>query len=83
MRDYSQQNMRKSFQSMQTVPAAMQKEIRRYASARLIHGHTHQPGVCAHQKDEVYWQEYTLSDWDENPSVLCYNNTIYQFFHFQ
>lgn len=83
VRDYSQQNTRKTYESMQTMPAAMQKELRRYAAARLIHGHTHQPGVRTHLKSEGYWQEYTLSDWDENPSVLCYNDTIYQFYHFQ
>ncbi len=82
VRNYSQQNKRKSFLSMQTVPEAMQKDVQKFGVKRLIHGHTHQPGVREHQKNTTDWQEYTLSDWDENPSVLCYNKTKYQFYHF-
>lgn len=79
VRLYSQNNKKKALNSMQTVEAAMQKDIRKFAASILIHGHTHQPGCRVFGKDLDAWTEYTLSDWDENPSVLCYNETKYQF----
>ncbi len=79
VRHYSQNNIRKLPATLQTVPEAMQKDIQSFAAHILIHGHTHQPGLRAHQHDDISWEEYTLSDWDENPSILCYNKSKYQF----
>lgn len=79
VRNYSQQNTQKSPLIMQTVPKSMFIDIHAYHADLLIHGHTHQPGVRTHQNAKKIWQEYTLSDWDENPSILCYNKSIYQF----
>ena len=79
VRHYSQTNNRKLPATMQTVETAMQKDMQRFAADILIHGHTHQPGVRTYQQNAQSWHEYTLSDWDENPSILCYNDTKYQF----
>jgi UDP-2,3-diacylglucosamine hydrolase len=79
VRHYSQHNTRKLPVTLQTVPEAMQQDLRRFAANILIHGHTHQPGLRIHQKGSSSWEEYTLSDWDEIPSILCYNESQYQF----
>lgn len=81
VRNYSQNNTRKLPVRMQTVPTEMGKDIHRFAAQILIHGHTHQPGLRTHQEDAIVWKEFTLSDWDENPSILCYNSSQYQFIH--
>lgn len=79
VRQYSQNNRNKSVSNMQTVEATMHKDLACFASKILIHGHTHQPGVRTYGSGVQFWKEYTLSDWDENPSILCYNKTNYQF----
>lgn len=79
IRNYSQHNTRKSFTQMDTVDTAMQKDIRRFAADVLIHGHTHQPGLRTYEDGKKLWYEYTLSDWDENPQILCYNRSKYEF----
>lgn len=79
VRRYSQNNIRKPSINMQTIPEAMQKDVKHFSAQHLIHGHTHQPGAKKHPLENGFWTEYTLSDWDENPSVLCYNQSNYQF----
>ncbi len=79
VRNYSQHNTRKPQDIMQTVPDAILSEMRHFVAEILIHGHTHQPGLTTHQDGEHQRYEYTLSDWDENPSILCYNKSEYRF----
>lgn len=79
VRNYSQNNTRKLPIAMQTVPLAMYQDIQRFNAQTVIHGHTHQPGLQTHQEDMAHWDEFTLSDWDENPRILCYNNSKYRF----
>ena len=79
IRRYSQNNRQKIYESMQTIPSAMYHDIHRLKASVLIHGHTHQPGLRKHLNKFQSWREFTLSDWDENPSVLCYNRTKYRF----
>jgi UDP-2,3-diacylglucosamine hydrolase len=49
------------------------KDMHRYKVFNAIYGHIHQQG---HYQD-IYkffaYQRYVLSDWDDNPGVLCYN----------
>lgn len=37
----------------------------------VIHGHTHKPGLTQYSKD----RRYVLSDWDDKPKLLCYDET--------
>lgn len=39
----------------------------------LIHGHTHKPGKTEHKSDGDLFLRYVLSDWDDTPSILCYD----------
>jgi UDP-2,3-diacylglucosamine hydrolase len=79
IRSYSQNNTQKSLGKMDTVPAAMHKDIQRFSADVLIHGHTHRPGLRKYDHDGKIWDEFTLSDWDENPQILCYNKSEYRF----
>ena len=79
VRSYSQHNTKKLPETMQTVPAEMLKDLRRFGTDTLIHGHTHQPGLKTYPDGVKTWKEFTLSDWDENPSILCYNKSKYEF----
>ncbi len=42
---------------------------------KLIHGHTHKPGLTTHAYDGGEFQQYVLSDWDDNPLLMCYDKT--------
>ena len=76
VRQRSQDNLRKLPENMRTVADSMQAAIRSFGAQVLIHGHTHHPGRCVHQDGVNLWEEYILSDWDETPSVLCYNESF-------
>lgn len=79
VREYSQQNTNKSMQSMAMVVDVMLRDMSNIGANVIVHGHTHQPGLKVHHYKESDFQQYTLSDWDNNPSILCYNNAIYEF----
>jgi UDP-2,3-diacylglucosamine hydrolase len=74
VRDYSENNKQKSQQNMGIVPAAMIAQMRRYKTPVVIHGHIHQPGLTPHFHDGRIFQQYVLSDWDDNPQILCYDS---------
>lgn len=82
VRQYSQSNHRKTKASMQIVDRDMLAEMDAYQSYVLIHGHIHQAGLAVHQYQGLDFQQYVLSDWDENPSVLCYNKSRFMFSNF-
>lgn len=44
-----------------------------YKVTTLIHGHTHKPGLIQYKSEEL--KRYVLSDWDDIPQLLCYDNT--------
>lgn len=75
VRNYSQFNRVKPIQNMQVVPATMIKDLRRFKLNKVIHGHTHIPGLVKHAMSCLDFYQYVLSDWDENPAVMCYNKT--------
>ncbi|MCR9191260.1 MAG: UDP-2,3-diacylglucosamine diphosphatase [Gammaproteobacteria bacterium] len=79
VRQYSQTNTRKVTDKMDIVPKAMFADMHRYDTPALIHGHTHKPGLKVHQDQKLDLRQYTLSDWDENPLILCYNRSKYVF----
>ncbi|MGV3740447.1 MAG: UDP-2,3-diacylglucosamine diphosphatase, partial [Gammaproteobacteria bacterium] len=60
VRHYSQNNRNKSVNNMQTVEETMYKDLTRFASKILIHGHTHQPGLRTYGSGLQTWREYTL-----------------------
>ncbi|MFC3907629.1 UDP-2,3-diacylglucosamine diphosphatase [Legionella dresdenensis] len=57
------------------VPEAMRSHMTSLKLHNLIHGHTHKPGVKDYTWDSLQYKQYVLSDWDDMPRVLCYDNT--------
>lgn len=78
-RSYSQKNQRKSSASMDIVAKPMLADLCHFDAVALIHGHTHRPGLKVHRYQNADLRQYTLSDWDEIPSALCYNKSKFVF----
>jgi len=74
VRQYSANNNKLS-KNMLTVPNAILKSLRKARLDTVIHGHTHKPGLTTHTYNQDKFFQYVLSDWDENPLIMCYNNT--------
>lgn len=71
LRAHSQKNryQQKTFHDVEA--GVFLKELKNRGLHTLIHGHTHRPGLYKHQE----YQRYVLSDWDDKPSILCYDDT--------
>ena len=70
----SQENTSKPPASMDIVVPVMLEHMQKLQVKALIHGHTHRPGHTVHQHGGVDFQHYVLSDWDDNPLLMCYDN---------
>jgi UDP-2,3-diacylglucosamine hydrolase len=76
VRNYSQNVQKKSEEMMDVVHEDVVKHMLEFNADILIHGHTHKPGVNMHKiKRGQVVQRYVLSDWDDSPDLLCYDNT--------
>lgn len=75
VRQHSQSNRRKSMEIMDVVPEAVIQHMQILEVKTLIHGHTHQPGRTTYDLMSQAYQRFVLSDWDDNPQVLCYDNS--------
>lgn len=82
VRHHSQYNKRKPLATMQIVVKDMVAEMHKHNVLIIIHGHIHQPGLTIHQQSGAAFHQYVLSDWDENPTILCYNRSNYIFSNF-
>ena len=80
VRTLSQSNQNKSMEEMDVVPAAVTKHMSQYKVTTLIHGHTHKPGLTNFTNNLQEFKRYVLSDWDDSPKFLCYDNTIGVYF---
>ena len=79
IRHYSQSNTRKSPGKLEIVSKIMLKTMQAHQALILIHGHIHQAGLTNHLHQGLNYRQYVLSDWDEYPSVLCYNQKKFSF----
>ncbi|MGR9086512.1 MAG: UDP-2,3-diacylglucosamine diphosphatase [Gammaproteobacteria bacterium] len=53
--------------------------MRKYGCMRLIHGHTHRPGVHSFEIDGQAAQRFVLADWKkESAEVLCWTRAGYR-----
>ncbi|OEH46131.1 UDP-2,3-diacylglucosamine hydrolase [Legionella parisiensis] len=68
-------NSNKSMEEMGVVTEEIIKHMSYYQVNILIHGHTHKPGMTSYQNSSKILKRYVLSDWDDKPQVLCYDNT--------
>lgn len=69
VRQHSRDNQRKPSWKMAIVPNVMIGHMDQCQVKKVIHGHIHQPGLTTHAGN---YQQYVLSDWDDEPQVLCY-----------
>ncbi|OGV37967.1 MAG: UDP-2,3-diacylglucosamine diphosphatase [Legionellales bacterium RIFCSPHIGHO2_12_FULL_35_11] len=75
VRRYSQNNRSKPVADMITVPTEIVKHLSRNQVDIVVHGHTHTPGLVKHNDKKGNFYQYVLSDWEEKPLIMCYNNT--------
>lgn len=75
VREHSQENRKKSARYMDIVPASLLQHMQAMGTQVLIHGHIHKPGLTTHEEQSKLYRQYVLSDWDDNPSILCYDET--------
>ena len=75
-------NRHKSLEKMAISAKSMLKHLKHFNADVVVHGHIHQPGVTSHATTAgtSSIKQYVLSDWDENPLYLCYNETTWSYF---
>lgn len=76
VRQYSLSQYKKKTKSearTDIVVKAMLNDMQKNNTITIIHGHTHRPGITHHLYNGVTYTHYVLSDWDNDPSPLCYN----------
>ncbi|MBI2786439.1 MAG: UDP-2,3-diacylglucosamine diphosphatase [Legionella longbeachae] len=83
VRHRSQMSQNKSIEKMDVVAPSVIQHMVHYQVRQLIHGHTHKPGLTTYQNNNQELKRYVLSDWDDRPHLLCYDNTKgFYFTHF-
>lgn len=58
-----------------TIPKSISSHLHKFKLNTVIHGHTHTPGLITHNDKYGVFYQYILSDWDEKPMIMCYNQT--------
>jgi len=76
VRQHSMSNTSKTLEQMDVVAETVIKVMKDHKINTLIHGHTHKSGLTNYELNGVKLQRYVLSDWDDNPQILCYDNTM-------
>lgn len=75
VRQISMNNTTKSASTMDVVPESAIKAMIKHKVKTLIHGHTHKPGLTAYETRQGTLKRYVLSDWDDKPQIMCYDET--------
>lgn len=75
VRKHSHTNYNKSAEQMDVVAESVITHMIKYQVKTLIHGHTHKPGLSLYDHSNSELRRYVLSDWDDTPQALCYDNT--------
>jgi len=73
IRNRSQINRGKPAYQFDIVPSTMLKHMKQLNVETLIHGHTHKPGLTIHELEGIKYRQFVLSDWDDNPLLMCYD----------
>lgn len=75
VRKLSQTSYNKPVEQMDVVAESVIAHMNKYQVKTLIHGHTHKPGLSCYENTVSELTRYVLSDWDDTPQSLCYDNT--------
>ncbi len=74
-RDQSQQQTREKIEAIMDVnQETVAKFMREHGVKRLVHGHTHRPGIHEFDLDGQAAQRIVLGDWAPRPSLLLVDN---------
>ncbi len=73
VREHSQANRKKSIPYMDIVTPVMLSHMQQLHVRFLVHGHIHKPGLMTHEYHGENYYQYVLSDWDDIPSLMCYD----------
>lgn len=74
VRQHSQNHHNKPVTQLAIVPSVMLAHMQKLKVKTLIHGHTHQPGLTQYNEKGQLMSQFVLSDWDDTPTLLCYDN---------
>lgn len=74
VRYQSQINQKKTKEEMDVVLESVTKHMLEHKATELIHGHTHKPGSTTYRNYPYELTRYVLSDWDDKPNLLCYDD---------
>lgn len=75
VRQKSQKMHQKRQTYVDVMPPAIIQELDRHGTDTMIHGHTHRPGMNTYTKADKLYFQYILSDWDDNPKLMCYDRS--------
>ena len=75
-RSEAQHKQVKPLTQMDVVSSKLLTHMQQLKVTTLLHGHTHRPGLTTHDYRGEQYQQYVLSDWDDNPQIMCYDKTI-------
>lgn len=75
VRTISANKQNKPVEEMDVVADAVIEHMSKFQISTLIHGHTHRPGITKYDKGSKELTRFVLSDWDDTPQLLCYDNT--------
>lgn len=81
VRQNSQNNRKKPTYTMDVVPESLLAHMQQFNVTTVIHGHTHKPGLTTHTHKGLTYQQYVLSDWDDNPLLMCYDKSTGFYFN--
>ena len=57
----------------QLVKSKLYADMHKYGVMSVIYGHIHRPGTQQTSWNQMFMKEYVLSDWDDDPHIICYN----------
>lgn len=73
----------KSPEQMDVVQEAFIADMQLHQVTHLIHGHTHRQNLHEYNINGIIFKRFVLSDWDDNPIFLCYDEASgFYFNHF-
>ncbi|WP_298624988.1 UDP-2,3-diacylglucosamine diphosphatase [uncultured Legionella sp.] len=75
VRTMSSKKHNKPMDEMDVVKETVIAHMSKFKVSTLIHGHTHKPGITEYDTGIHKLTRFVLSDWDDRPKLLCYDNT--------
>lgn len=73
VRKRSAANNTKTAENLNIVVKTMIKDLQKRGATIIIHGHIHKPAFTQYVIKNNLYSQYSLSDWDDKPQILCYD----------